>query len=652
MGTRRRAAVRAISAGLVFTLVGPGPARAADSPADFTGMSMEQLMEVELVYAAARRAQSLRDAPSAVTVVTADEIRRQGYRTLADLLRALPSFFVTYDRNYTYVGTRGFGRPGDFNSRVLLLLNGVRVNDNGYDSMYVGNEALVDLDLVERVEVVRGPAASLYGNSAFFAVINVVTRSGAQMGGGEVTAAAGGAGTVDGRASYGGRTSSGVDFLVSASALHSEGADLSFPEFAQEQEGRAVGLDGEEARRLFASATWRGLSLQVARSWRDKEIPTASYGTVFGSPDTRTHDVTSQVALQFERKVAETQLAARAYHGRYSYSGRYAQYETASYTDGFEGAWWVLEASAVRPLGARHLLTVGAEGQWNARQDQRGGYEGSADDIAVRASGTRWSAFAQDEIKLLEGLRLHVGVRHDGAAAFGGHTSPRVALVHTSGVGAVKLLYGSAFRAPNEYELHYYPEHPALRPETIRTAELVWERPLGSAARTTVSVFDNRIANLLTITGEDDDLHFYNAGRIHSRGFETGLEWRRPRGLRSRLSYSLQKTVSTDGDILSNSPRHMAKVDVDAPLLGGRVWAGVNAQYTSRRGTLSGASVAGYTRANLTLTAPRLFRHLDLTASVHNVFDVRYADPGSEEHRQDALEQDGRSLRVKAVWTF
>lgn len=77
------------------------------------------------------------------------------------------------------------------NARILVLVNGVRVSDNVFDYVGVGGDFVVDMDLVDRVEVVVGPSASLYGNNAFFAVVNIVTRRGHDLSGGEVTANAG-----------------------------------------------------------------------------------------------------------------------------------------------------------------------------------------------------------------------------------------------------------------------------------------------------------------------------------------------------------------------------------------------------------------------------------------------------------------------------
>jgi iron complex outermembrane receptor protein len=113
------------------------------------------------------------EAPSSVTIVTSEDIRRYGYRTLAELLRSVRGFYTSYDRSYTSLGVRGFGQPGDYNSRILLLLDGHRLNDNIYDSAMLGTEFILDIDLIERVEISRGPGSSLYGNNAFFAVVKL-----------------------------------------------------------------------------------------------------------------------------------------------------------------------------------------------------------------------------------------------------------------------------------------------------------------------------------------------------------------------------------------------------------------------------------------------------------------------------------------------
>src|SRR5580658_10704078 len=152
----------------------------ASKPQDLTDMSLEQLSQMT-VYSASKHEQSVSDAPSSVTIITADEIQRYGYRTLADILESVRGFYITYDRYQSYVGVRGFGRLGDWNSRVLLLIDGNRINDVVLGQALLGTEFPLDVDLIQRVEIVRGPSSSLYGAAAFFAVINVITRKGTDL---------------------------------------------------------------------------------------------------------------------------------------------------------------------------------------------------------------------------------------------------------------------------------------------------------------------------------------------------------------------------------------------------------------------------------------------------------------------------------------
>ena len=153
---------------------------AQSSSSDLADASFEQLANMK-VYTASKHLQSGVDAPSSITVVTADEIQRHGYRTLASVLQSVRGFFITYDRNYSSVGVRGFARPGDYNTRILLLVDGHRLNDNLYDEAMLGTEFPVDINLIQQIEIIRGPASSLYGSNALFAVINVITKRGREV---------------------------------------------------------------------------------------------------------------------------------------------------------------------------------------------------------------------------------------------------------------------------------------------------------------------------------------------------------------------------------------------------------------------------------------------------------------------------------------
>src|SRR5579863_2281793 len=161
--------------GLSLAFAGVIAAAQTTQDQDLMALSLEKLAHVK-VFSASRHLEDEQRAPSSVSIITADEIRRNGWRTLADALSVLRGVYTAYDRQYVYLGIRGFMRPGDYNSRILLMVNGHRVNENIYGSAALGEEFPLDVELIDHIEVVRGPGSSLFGTNAVFGVINVITR--------------------------------------------------------------------------------------------------------------------------------------------------------------------------------------------------------------------------------------------------------------------------------------------------------------------------------------------------------------------------------------------------------------------------------------------------------------------------------------------
>jgi outer membrane receptor for ferrienterochelin and colicins len=177
-------------------------------------MPLEALGKLE-VYSASKFSQKASNAPASVSIITASDIQYFGYRTFDEILRSVTGFYVTYDRNYAYVAARGFGLTGDYNSRVLLLIDGHRINDNIYGSSPVGTDFPIPLDFIERIEIVRGPSSSLYGTNAFFGVVNIITNNGHDVEGVRLSTEVRSLQTYQGTGVFGRRYDNGLEVLVS-----------------------------------------------------------------------------------------------------------------------------------------------------------------------------------------------------------------------------------------------------------------------------------------------------------------------------------------------------------------------------------------------------------------------------------------------------
>jgi outer membrane receptor for ferrienterochelin and colicins len=642
------------------------PAWAEQPRKDLLDMTLEELLNVE-VYSASKHLQKAGEAPSSVTVITADDIRTYGYRTLADILRSVRSFYVTYDRNYSYLGVRGLGRPGDYNTRVLLLIDGHRMNNNIYDQAMIGSEFPLDIDVVDRVEIIRGPISSLYGQDAVFGVINVITRKGGELNGLEVSSAAASFATYQGRVTYGGRYQK-FEILASTTFLGSDGhTRLYYPEFNTRQSnfGYALRSDDDQVGSALVTLRYQDFTFQSLYGNRDKAIPTASFDTLFNVPGTRTVDTHAYFDLSYRHTfVGKWAVLARTSYDRYIYKGTYEYLNSSNGLDPNldfgDGEWWGTELQVSRDLPFNNRVTAGGEYRYNLRQNQ---IDYSNAPFHVYLNDRRHSEaaafFLQDEWALTRKLTLNAGLRFDYYNGVDSSTNPRAAVIYRARANtALKFVYGTAFRVPNMFELYYgvLGITPALKlaPERIRSFEFVWEQGIAERFALSTSIYHNDIEDLISqeILPNGNAI-FANLDRGHASGAELEFTGTLPSEVEGKVSYGVQQTINrATGNELSNSPHHLVKLNLNTPVFTHSLIAGLDAQYTSARSTLLRSKVAGFPVFNFTLLGRNLGKHAELSASVYNLLDRKYFDPGAAEHQQTAIQQDGRSFRLNLSWTW
>jgi outer membrane receptor for ferrienterochelin and colicins len=679
--TARTFVRRALAKSLACALVALPAAAAPATDESLSDMSLERLLEmpVQLVYSASKYEQKVTRAPASVSIVTAEEIHRYGYRTLGDVLGSMHGVYVWNDRNYSYMGVRGFLRPGDYNSRVLTLINGHRSNDNLYSGGLIGHEAQVDIDDIERVEFVRGPSSSIYGSSAFFGVVNIITKRPEQAQGLEVSGGLGSYDAYESRVSYGKRYQDKTGVMLSASHYSADGANNLYyrpfdPAVSDDPRaangGLAHALDDEEAFNLQGTLERGDFTLSAYYMSRDKQVPTASYGTLFNDPGLRTNDRHGMVDLKYQRQLAaDLTMLARAGFDRYEYTGSYPldladegePLFRAFSIDQARGEWVSLDWQLTGKLRERDSWIAGVEYRENLHQKQY-----TFDDIDPRVvyidsdeRNSELGLYAQGELSLTNRWLINAGLRYDHYYnGFGGTLSPRAGLIfNPREQSSVKALYGRAFRAPSAFERFYYLgvfERPQLDPEKIRTYELIYEETLSRHHRLSVSAYHYRIQDLISQAVDIDGQPYYaNLDCAHATGAEIEGEGMYDNGVQARVSYTRQRTHDclANRDLVS-SPHHLAKASALAPVLGERLSAGAELQFQSRSRTLTNDYAASFWTANLVFSSRFSQQRLEITGGIYNAFDRQYGYPGAGEHLQDVIEQDGRTYRVRLIKNF
>ena len=641
---------RALTGPLALGVLTSGLASGQESGGASGDSQLDSLLNLT-VSSVSKYAQTTSEAPSSVTVITAEEIRLFGFRTIEDVLRTVQGFYVSNDHDYGYVGVRGFGRPGDYNSRLLLLVNGVVTNDPVFGSAYVGTEFAFNLASVERIEIVRGPASAVYGAGAMFGGVNLILRNGENFDGTRASVETGNVGLARGAATWGTNWGNGWSLMVSGQAERTRGEDFYFKEFDSPETngGIARGLDGDRSAGLLGQLNYKGLSMLAGVSSRTKDVPTAPFGVVFNDPRTQTVDAMQFLSLGAETALSSTStLNVRVYQTGIDYHGQYP-YDILNY-DASSGR--VLGAEVLLhwdfPIGAR--LTTGAE----FRGVTRARYS-SWSDAAVYSNrdvpSSVYSGFAEGELQVFEPVSVVGGLRFDHYSEYGGTLSPRIALVGTpSRTTTLKVMYGEAYRVPNFYEAHYddplggIKSNPLLLPERMQTVEAVCDQRFTSALSASVSVYRYSMRNLIdqTLDPVDSLSYFRNLGAVRVTGVESALLAVTKSGVRARLSYCYNSSEDlATGTTLTNSPAHILRLIVGGPLTPWLSGSGF-IMHESPRLTLKGPWTPGYWTVDVTATLAPFPAPVRFEIIARNLFDTPYFLPGGAELQQSSLIQTGR----------
>ncbi|UCH96246.1 MAG: TonB-dependent receptor [Candidatus Aminicenantes bacterium] len=622
--------------------------------------SLEELLEVK-ISTAAKYDQTMSEAPASVTIITREEIERYGYRTLDEILMRVRGFYLSNDRNYNYLGVRGFSRPSDYSNRVLLLLNGATTTDNIWGSSTIGSELGLDIDAIERIEIVRGPGSALYGTNAMLAVINIITKTGKTVDGLKLTLQPGSFGKVQGGMRLGKELKNGLDFFVSAHIGDIKGQDLYFEEFDEPQtnNGIAQGLDWDKYHGIFASLKYKNFSLQGLISSREKGVPTASYDTAFNDDRFKTLDSRDFFEIKYNGNISyNTKMMLRGYYHYIRYYGAYP-YDDPEYTSLWEEEskemWLGFETQLSWDIRPDNRLIIGAEYRNHYRVSYLSWDEFQTefeDDFPFHD----YALYIQDEYQVLKNLSLMLGLRYDKYSDRGkASLTPRAALIYNPFTATtLKFLYGNAYRVPNIYETYYEAEdeakaNPLIKREKINTLELVVEQRLSKQVFGILSLYNFEMRGLIeqVIDPADELWQFQNLEKVKGIGVEAELNVKLKNGLMGYLNYNLQHTRNVILDAkITNSPSHIIKLGLSVPVLK-HFFTSIETFYESGRITLSGNRTKSFLLTNFHLSSGKLFNLLGFSFQTRNLFDVEYHIPAGYEHTQDTILQNGRSFTFK-----
>jgi iron complex outermembrane receptor protein len=627
------------------------------------GNELLMFFEEQDLVTATKRPTSLRKAPAIATIISADEIRNMGARNLLDVLKMVPGFGLSIaEFGGNMIEVRGI--RSSLNEKILVMIDGHSLNKNIFGSALYRTAATLPMDNVKQVEVVRGPGSALYGNSAFVATINIITRNAEEIDGVELK---GGGGNFDSWKTnlVGGKViNDKLSIVASLDHQQTNGPRLTIEAdtLTGTPYSKAPGPTDLYSKQTDAFLKFGYGDLSFRGQYLNK-----TQGMNVGIVSAITDDSSkSQVdsywgELAYNLKLTETFSANMKLY--YDY---FEQDPTMKiYPDGFRGLF--PNGMVGKPLVKNR--TIGGElqtdwdlfkgnhliaglsfevlDQYDVRQlanfnPLTGAPLTALQEVAnwnKNATRQIFAAYLQDEWQLLEQVNLTAGLRYDHYSDFGDTFNPKVGLVWSFLENAdLKLLYGQAFRAPNFQELYNINNatvigNPNLKPEKIQTYEagVAWRLNRYFAANLNYffSAINDQISWVPSTVSGQPAVNT-NIGKTETQGVELGANgalgtdlywklsyiWQNPRdvGNNKRLPYVPSQRAS--GSINYALTKYL---NLHTDLL----WTGPRPRDTGD----TRPEMPSYTTVDLTATFKNFYKTMEIQATVRNLFDQRYNDP-------------------------
>ena len=682
--------VLAVSFGL------PGAGHGADPAEPLLVAYNDGLAELygdeEFVSIATGSKKPITRAPAVASVITAEDIRAMGATTLDQALETVPGLHVSLSalsRLDAVYSIRGIHTG--FNPQVLLLMNGIP-----FPFLYTGGHPTLfrlPVASISRIEIIRGPGSAVYGADAFAGVVNIITKDAREINGTEVGGREGAFDTHDLWLQHG-QVLGDWELAFSLEWQKSGGDDDR--RIKSDYQTLLDKLDGTNASLAPGPLNTRyevvDTHLEIKRedwkfrlwNWRLEDAGEGAGAAQAldpkGGQDANIY--LADLTYQNDELVNGLDFITNLHYLYHNTKSRLVLLPpgTSGFAEGLIGKpegteqQTGFDVSAVYSGHTNHRLRFGAGFTYQEADTREtknfgpGVTQGILTDVSDTPyvympdkKRTVWYLSLQDEWQIAPDWELTAGVRYDDYSDFGSTINPRIALVWATRYNLTsKLLYGRAFRAPSFSEQFAVNNpvvlgNPNLDPETIDTLELAFDYHPTFALQTSLSLFVYDAKDLIEfMPSGGGSKTAQNARNQEGYGFEIETTWKATETLKVTGNYAWQHSEDADtGRRVADAPGQKFYLNADWKFLPN--WS-FNPQMTwvASRKRAAGddrSPIDDYTLVDVTLHRREIFKGVDLTLSVRNLFAEDAREP-SNGIIPDDYPLEGRNLWAEIRYRF
>ncbi|OFZ29971.1 MAG: hypothetical protein A2437_00755 [Bacteroidetes bacterium RIFOXYC2_FULL_40_12] len=643
---------------LIFLCLSVNKAFPQSDTTNIYDLDLTQLAKLKIVTAS-KVSQNIKEVPSTIYVITAEQIKENGYFTLEEALSVLPGFQFRNIMGFnSYVFQRGVPNQNNY---ILVLIDGIQVNELNSGGFYAGGQ--YNLSNVERVEVIYGPSSVAYGTNAITGIINIITKNPTENKA-EANVLAGNFNTFLGNftSTYLNKSNT-FGISVSGMAKKTDKADL---------RGKAGDFNWTDRMENFENDYSFDLKIKAkdfvfGTNFLQKQSSTStnikSVGTIYRDYGTLWNIRFINNYLKYKKNLTnKTEYSLTLYNRNATVLNNSIQYVTDTAQIGY-----------YRPnnlTGIDNLIEYQVTSDFSVVSGVTLEYERLAERFSVSYSGSQdqkpakprkpnmlnnylVSVFAEPHITLMKNLFLSGGIRFDHSSVYDQVLTPRLGLSYSPGIYLFRVSAADAFRAPKPWDYTDGLGNSGLLPEKMRS----FEEAIQVSPTTNFDIAFIGYKNILNeaIKKEflDESYRWVNRGKIETNGFELNVKYIAGK-FKSQWNYTFNQSRDELEHPIPEISKHTANASITYSI-NQYVKLNLRANYIGERENYKVIATTNSIYIDPCLVFHGTFSLLDYKnfsaqLLVKNIFDKEYYHPSNRE--PDRYRQPQRTVLLTIGYTF
>ena len=667
----------------------------ANQTNDIADLDLQGLLD-NIVLSASKHEETLEEAPANVFIITREMIDSYGCIDIDEALSMVPGIYITDDYSLSQIGVRGFSSFGDWNTRMMVLVDGRPTGEQYGGTNSIDNTA-VRIENIDRIEIIKGPSSTLYGSNAFLGIVNLITVKPVKN---ELFIS----GDYYSRTDTKGtnlrifqKFNKDFTFYATGNLLKRYGNDLYFEEFSDSSDQSLFNLDDDGYNQYYLTPSdftggfswkrnfmdqystygridWRNSHLIFEYSSMDNGIPHGFYGAVFNRPENQFREKKHFIDIGLSDNIGtRINFDVRLAYNYFAWSDHifYNYYSLEDEPSYLPGPIWVdfefnkfvsSEIKFQAKLSDKNDAVFGSEIQFHNIRHESGESDKNGDEVIdnvipighIEHNGQIYNLFVQDEHAFSDRLELVTGLHLNYYTYTTGRVVPKGALIFQPYKNtAIKLIASQGFRSPTFYEItfddsQYFIGNPDLKPELISSYDLIMTRQFPYGFTLDFALNQSDLSNMIIQTvvdisnpahpgGDylDEVSQFNNVGKMKTNSLEMSIQRNPIYDISGFANITYQKFKIEDAgqsNTIFNSPRWLGNAGLIYQLIRNKLSVSAKGNFIGSRNLWDGSSIKSQFTVDLNVQVKKIYGYFDISAGIKNLLDKEYRVPLSYDY--------------------